>query len=80
MQDPKNRDKVMVMVAKMKRGIKRARHLGTIKKRSKAEKVVVREIKKRKPRVKQDEDTSILLNGWRIVLGPNSIKIEQSHE
>lgn len=78
MQDPKNRSKVMAMVAKMKRGAKRARKRGTYKKRSKAEKVVVREIKKKgRPKMKAPEDTTLALNGWRITLGHNSVKIEQ---
>lgn len=79
MQNPANKSKVEAMLKKMQRGARRARKLGTFKKRSKAEKVVVREIKKRKiKKVALPEDTILSLNGWRITLGHNSVKIEQS--
>jgi hypothetical protein len=79
MQQPENREKVMAMHRKMQKGARRARRAG--KYRSKAHKIVAKAARRAvvKPKMgrEADQDTVLVLNGWKIVLGHNSIKIEQ---
>ena len=71
-QKPENRERLAAISRKMHRGRRKAI------KQSKAEKIVHREVKRGRPRTQTVEDTSILLNGWRLTLSHNSLKIEKS--
>ena len=77
-QRPENKEKLAAMVRNGARNRARRPHKRVASK-SKAEAVVERAVRKH-PNFGRivSEDTSVLVNGWRITLGHKSIKIEQS--
>ena len=68
-QKPENRERLIAMNSGKKRRTYKKRVL-------RAEKVVVHALKKAKKFPSPDE-TTISINGWKVVLGHNSIKIER---
>lgn len=68
-QLPENKDRLRKMVAKSAKARLLAR------KQSKAEKIVVKKLKHRM--VHKEQDTILHLNGWRIALTSNEIRIER---
>lgn len=73
MQDPANKEKMMAMVAKMKRANRKT------KRQSKAERVIEKVLRRKKYPAKfigKTQDTVLRINGWKISLTPNEIRID----
>jgi hypothetical protein len=71
-QKPENR-------LKLKRVLKQAAVAKRAKdKLSKAERIVKKQVKAKKIVPTAEDEASIIVNGWKLTLGPGRIKIEQS--
>jgi hypothetical protein len=73
MQKPENKGKVLKMIKKMHRGKQVA------KRKTKAEKIVAKAVKRHKKVVVNPQETvSVVLNGWKLTLGVHNIIVEKA--
>jgi hypothetical protein len=72
MQKPENKARMLKILKKATAAKKAAR------KKSKAEKIVAKAVRKVHKKREPEKETTLVMNGWKVTLGHNTVKIEQS--
>lgn len=72
-QTPEGRERMRQIATGPRSPLKKAR---ASKRKKELAKAIVKTAKKRSPYKKEKKETSLVINGWRITLGKNEVRID----